>query len=386
MRGLPKIVLERLKSKSIGNRQSAIENQQSPHPDANLLAAFVEKTLTARERTQVLNHLAQCAECRELVTLTLPAKVDRTQLEQSPARRGWSAWPTLRWGALAAALGAVVVVVALHSFPWRKHEIATRPPGAESKRPAPLVATAHPPATLEAQNVPPVSGAREISKSGKATSLQAVPTSPLLAKVAPEPSVASGGTPKAGLGAEAQARLTTEAAKAESVAIPKGYTVGGALAPSSTPPAPRAVAPMRVKEAQALPPSMAFRKEAARALVQPTALWTISSGGKVQRSDDGGKTWEEVPIDDTVTFRVIQAVGKDVWAGGSGGALYHSSDGGAAWTRANLISGGSPTTEPIVAITSSSRDLQHITVRTASGEQWSTEDGGQHWQSEPSSR
>jgi photosystem II stability/assembly factor-like uncharacterized protein len=131
---------------------------------------------------------------------------------------------------------------------------------------------------------------------------------------------------------------------------------------------------------------MAFRKEAARALVQPTALWTISSGGKVQRSDDGGKTWEEVPIDDTVTFRVIQAVGKDVWAGGSGGALYHSSDGGAAWTRANLISGGSPTTEPIVAITSSSRDLQHITVRTASGEQWSTEDGGQHWQSEPSSR
>jgi photosystem II stability/assembly factor-like uncharacterized protein len=131
---------------------------------------------------------------------------------------------------------------------------------------------------------------------------------------------------------------------------------------------------------------MAFREGAASAMAQPTALWTISSGGKVQRSGDGGKTWEEVRVDDKVTFRVIQAMGRDVWAGGSGGALYHSSDGGATWTRANMSSGGNPATETIVALISSSRDLQNITVRTESGEQWTTEDGGQHWQREPSSR
>jgi photosystem II stability/assembly factor-like uncharacterized protein len=140
---------------------------------------------------------------------------------------------------------------------------------------------------------------------------------------------------------------------------------------------------MRAKSQQA---KLAFREEAAGAVAQPAALWTMSSGGKVQRSNDGGKTWDEVHIDDTITFRVIQAMGKDVWAGGSGGALYHSSDGGAVWTRANLSSGGSPTTETIVAIVSSSRNLQHIIVRTASGEQWTTEDGGQYWQREPSSR
>jgi photosystem II stability/assembly factor-like uncharacterized protein len=124
---------------------------------------------------------------------------------------------------------------------------------------------------------------------------------------------------------------------------------------------------------------MAFRGELENAVAQPAALWTISPDGKLQRSDDGGKTWEEVRVDDKVTFRVIWAVGRDVWAGGSGGALYHSSNGGATWTRVDLSSGGSPTTETIVSIISASADLQRITVRTEAGEEWTTEDGGRHW-------
>jgi photosystem II stability/assembly factor-like uncharacterized protein len=53
------------------------------------------------------------------------------------------------------------------------------------------------------------------------------------------------------------------------------------------------------------------------------------------------------------------------------------------WKRVNLSSGESPTTETIVAITSGSRDLQQIMVRTESGEQWTTDDGGQHWERQP---
>jgi photosystem II stability/assembly factor-like uncharacterized protein len=131
---------------------------------------------------------------------------------------------------------------------------------------------------------------------------------------------------------------------------------------------------------------MAFHAVAQGPAAQPAALWSISPSGKVLRSYDGGKIWKEVRVDDSVTFRVVQAIGREVWAGGSAGALYHSSDGGATWTRVNLSSGGSPTTESIVVINSSTRDLQHITVVTVSGEQWTTEDGGQHWQRKPSSR
>jgi photosystem II stability/assembly factor-like uncharacterized protein len=140
---------------------------------------------------------------------------------------------------------------------------------------------------------------------------------------------------------------------------------------------------MRKNSQQAKLRGTALRAELESAMAPPAALWSISGSGKVQRSNGGGKTWEEVRVDDRVTFRVIQALGREVWAGGSGGALYHSSDGGAIWTRVNLSSGGSPTTEAIVLIVSSLHDPQHVTVRTASGEQWDTEDGGQHWQREP---
>jgi hypothetical protein len=385
---LPKIVLDRLKRKSIvnqHNRQSGIENQ-FPHPDANLLVAFAEKTLTARERKQVLNHLAQCAECRAVVALTLPAKVDTAQLQHFPAPRRWNAWSTLRWGLLAAALGAVVIVVVLHPFPRRKQEIAARPASVETKQPVKLMAAAHPPVAAEARNAPTATTAREVSRIGKATSAGAVPPASRLAKPAFKPVAAPEGTPEAAIGAEAQAGATAARTKAESVAIAKGLNaglVGGVSAPARTLSGPLAAVPMGTKSHQAKLSSMAFREAVAGAVAQPTALWTISSGGKVQRSDDGGKTWEEVRVDDKVTFRVIQAMGQDVWAGGSGGALYHSSDGGATWTRADLSSGGNSATETIVAIISSSRDLQNITVRTESGEQWTTGDGGQHWQREP---
>jgi photosystem II stability/assembly factor-like uncharacterized protein len=125
---------------------------------------------------------------------------------------------------------------------------------------------------------------------------------------------------------------------------------------------------------------MAARSESKSKPGPPSALWTISASGKIERSVDGAKTWQEVPVDDAVTFRVVTASEGDVWAGGSGGALYHSSDGGANWQRIYLEPGGSAVAQAIVGIRI--HDLQHLAVTTASGEQWVSEDGGQHWQRE----
>jgi hypothetical protein len=391
MHGLPKIVLERLKRKPIGNqrnRQSAIENRQFlqglEHPDANLLAAFVEKTLTERERTQVLNHLAQCAECRELAALSLPWGVEVAQPVSLTARRWWSAWPTLRWGALAAALGAAAIVMVLHSYPWRRQGIAAHPAGAETKQRVTLMAAARPPVAVEAENIPTAPRAREISRGRSATSAGALPSPPAPAKPAFKPSGAPEDTLKAEIAAESQAVATSVPAKTASAAASKDLNaaqVEGISAPSSTASAPRATASIRVGSRLAEPSRMAFTGNLKRAVAPLAALWSISTSGKVQRSQDSGRTWEEVAVDDAVTFRAIHAMGRDVWAGGSGGALYHSSDGGAMWKRVYLSSGESA--ETIVGITSGSRDLQHIAVRTVSGEQWNTEDGGQHWQREP---
>jgi hypothetical protein len=217
--------------------------------------------------------------------------------------------------------------------------IATQPAGAETKQRVTLMAAARPPVAVEAE-----------------------------------------------IGAESQAGATAMPAKAESAADSKGLNAaqaGGISAPSSTPSAPRAAASIRVESHPAEPSRMALGWNLKGAVAPLAARWSISTSGKVQRSQDSGRTWEEVRVDDAVTFRVVHAAGRDVWAGGSGGVLYHSSDGGAMWQRVYLSSGESPTTETIVGITSGSRDLQHIMVRTISGEQWTTEDGGQHWQREP---
>ena len=97
----------------------------------------------------------------------------------------------------------------------------------------------------------------------------------------------------------------------------------------------------------------------------PTALWSVSSDGKVQRSTDSGKTFEPIPVAHGIRFQAIAASGNDVWAGGAGGALFHSLDAGATWTQVAINFGGNTVTETIAAI--QLRDPQHLTVTTASG-------------------
>lgn len=96
MEKVPKIVEERLKAKAI-----AVE-----HPDADLLTAFSERALRERERTQVLEHLARCAECREVIALGLPVEEPLTATVP-PLRGSWLTWPRMRWALVAA--GVVIV-------------------------------------------------------------------------------------------------------------------------------------------------------------------------------------------------------------------------------------------------------------------------------------
>ena len=399
MQGMPKIVLERLKRKpmadqqdrhsAIGNQESTIEDRQFPHPDANLLAAFVEKTLPERERAHVLNHLVQCAECRELVALTLPAEAEVTVPIRLPARRRWSVWQALRWGTLAAALGAVVIGAVLHRYPRNRQNAVSKDMrftigASASKTPrlpsVELSARGSPKALVAKGGTESRESPRETAMRGKGAAPQPGPqiaAQPAGVELSRQVTLMAPTRPTAGAG--------PVPAKAESVTVVAGLNTGlagGVAAPSSTLPGPPAPAPISAESQQARLSSMAFHAERAGAVARPAALWNISPDSKLQRSDDGGRTWEEVLIDDKVTFRAIQALGRDVWAGGSGGVLYHSNDGGATWTRVNLTSDGRPITETIVSIIALSPDLQHMTVTTAAGERWTTEDSGRHWQKE----
>ena len=106
------------------------------------------------------------------------------------------------------------------------------------------------------------------------------------------------------------------------------------------------------------------------------ALWSVSDG-KVRRSLDAGRTYQHVRVAKGITFQSFAASGREVWLGGADGALFHSADAGVTWSRASIQYEGSAITETIVEIRL--HDPQHLSVTTASGAQWSTDDGGQQW-------
>src|SRR5437764_14781531 len=50
----------------------AARPQPQEHPDPDTLTAFAEQLLSAAERGRVIEHLAECGHCREVVALSLP--------------------------------------------------------------------------------------------------------------------------------------------------------------------------------------------------------------------------------------------------------------------------------------------------------------------------
>jgi len=98
---IPKIARARLEQQSAG---------AGSHPDADQMTAFVERSLGAREREQVLEHLARCADCREVVMLALPPE-EAARLAEATPRFRWFEWQSLRWAAVAATFVIAVSLV-----------------------------------------------------------------------------------------------------------------------------------------------------------------------------------------------------------------------------------------------------------------------------------
>ncbi len=370
MAELPKFVLSRLRGKPSESRDSSATEGFVAlglhHPDANLLAAFVEKNLTETERARVLHHLAHCAECREVAAFALPENLVTAKIQERNHSERWRGWPILRWGALAAMMGALAMVITLHPSLWQNHAGVTSslPPAFPTGNMEGSHSTAS--SQVAVKSVEPVE--RKISLTARQSSQQAAALNQSVRpyQITSQGSLESQHAPRQQVTtlASRQPPAQIQGAPAlmmgrNSVAAP---TAANQTAPADSgfPALPRSV------EATASP-------KAASAVRR----WFVTSEGKVIRSAKDSDTFETIPIAAGIGFSSVAAFEDDVWAGGVGGALFHSADGGDTWTRVIVSPDGNTINETITSI--QIRDSQHLTITTASGLQWESEDGGQHW-------
>jgi hypothetical protein len=342
MQNVPQIVRERLKA-----TPPAVN-----HPDADALTAFAERSLPDGERALVLEHLARCGDCRDIVALALP-EVDAAQAVTIPARGGWLTWPALRWGFAATGLVVIAsfgVLEYQHSKPAMRTMVAQQPRqesvAARVQSTLPNVAPSSEP--QKAQDVLPPSAAPVAG-----TAPAKLPEAKLMSRVAPptasEPQSrgpvhgAIGGPVAYGphMPMQQQQQTADNRLQAFTPAAPLAkQQSAGASASLRVPSASEtlnveAAAPqvgthlddeVRVQNQPA--PEQLFDKDAStqvdkvgkakpalnstgRDIVQLVALtprWAINSAGSVQRSFDQGKTWQDVDVTGAAAFSAAKGL------------------------------------------------------------------------------
>jgi hypothetical protein len=383
MQSVPKFVLQRL-------RQTTLAAQS--HPDADLLTAFAEQSLAGRERFLVLEHLAQCDDCRDVVALALPA----TEIVALPAaassayaafKPGWFNLPVLRWGPLAAGILAVASVGVLQYSHHNRGKLA-------------------------ASNVMPT----DVATAGRQPiSSPSTETHKAAASVGAGPrrgnagvSGDSSGKISSGLGVR-EASPRTEATATDQNLLAQNHAEAPLQRPSLTSlDVVKAKDPVPAESAPGSSPAPAFAlpsvplQTSPSLMLRSSARWSITPAGGLQRSSDGGSTWENVnpsgsqntadsrgagpnktnenaegPPSSVLVFRTVAANGPEVWAGATGGILYHSSDGGNRWALTVPTDSVAVLTGDVTSIQFT--DPQHGKIATSTGELWITFDAGLTW-------
>jgi hypothetical protein len=142
-----------------------------PHPDPELLNAFIEGVLPEHERLEYVSHFAECARCREIVYLAQPTQPVRVPSTAAPIKRRWYAIVPELSGALAAC--ALIVAVSLY---WQHTPTASKAPA--NVKPAQQVQVSAP--TILQQ---PTGLARSAKKAKRSDQRAAAPASDSVAEL-----------------------------------------------------------------------------------------------------------------------------------------------------------------------------------------------------------
>jgi hypothetical protein len=134
---------------------------------------------------------------------------------------------------------------------------------------------------------------------------------------------------------------------------------------------PRLEEASREEASRTSPAELAPENRVTVARSDPSILWRLS-GATVERSDDGGQTWQPQRSSSSADLLDASAPSAEVcWAAGRDGTVMRTTDG------ENWESVTKPSAEDLVRVTA--WNATSATVRSASGRRFSTVDGGVTW-------
>ena len=338
MQNVPKIVRERLRAAT-----PAVD-----HPDADVLTAFAERSLPKREQGVVLEHLARCGDCRDIVALALPA-TEPVEAVLNRSSSGWLTWPALRWAFVAVGVVAIASLGIVQYQRGRTQNMAAGAPARseiaakgtrDQSSPTAAVSksekmSAPPPSAFVDSRVAPVSSFRDNEKEldEKNSTLRA----DRFQALAPLPPASTGRDAGSRIGQLAhgprlsnqwqqntvQNQLQNQAPAASSSPFAKQQGAGDLSANMEVPRASETVEVQSAQttaqtqsldslQVQSLPAQVTSGSAPAVSASGPAPSgtiggpvatssrsiprWTISSAGRLQRSFDQGNTWQDVDV------------------------------------------------------------------------------------------
>jgi hypothetical protein len=368
-------------------------------PDADLLAAWFDRSLSASEAERIEAHASACAVCQQI--LADLARSEPPVVRAAPVPQPGRPWHW-HWRWLVPAVTVVVVVVVVGNRTLRAPQ-------------APVTVVAREDAAVRGDQAPAM-GADAVQTPAPQTAT--MPVGPAVAK--------DSAAPPAGVGQRNEQKRAT--ARADTNA-PTGGSVGGILPPDAERRAAPAAAPamppplqqqappksdeavgyaaarmaaakpadarLRAEESvvTAVPPgatpapavggaamnSVSLKAESRAGLVPAVALsprgqfaWRVGEGGRIDRSTDGGISWQAQASGITANLKGASAASDTAcWAVGAAGAVLRTTD-GTTWQRLE-----SPTGADLVSVRALSRDA--AIVKASDGSEYSTSDAGKTW-------
>jgi len=309
--------------------------------DAGTLAAWVDGELPSSERAAAEEHAADCARCQAML-----AALARITPDAAPARPWWRP-SRLGWLVpLAATAAAVGIWIAVPERPARAPESAA--PSADTVSPSPA---------------PP------------AASLPGLPAPP--AAPAPAPNAQPKTAEPRARDSRAEARSNQLAPPPAVAEAPRAQAFREEAAPAAVPPS--APAPSRAFERA--PTDSLAQLKVARAVVDivspdPMSRWRIAGGRSVERSTDGGATWQPQQVGAASDLVAGSSPSPTVcWLVGRAGLVLLTID-GRQWRPVAF-----PVSADLSAVSAS--DARTAVVTTSDGRTFRTSDAGQTWAQSP---